>query len=61
MITITFGSWMIPTAIMVIGLVWAVFIVDAGTGYGAGVANIIALVPVLFVSCIAWMIWGFCR
>lgn len=58
MITITFGSWMIPTAITLAGLFWAVFIVDDGTGYLSGIGNIIALVPVLAVSCVAWIVWG---
>jgi hypothetical protein len=58
MITITFGAWMIPTAITAIGLIWAMFIVDDGGGYFSGISNIFALVPVLFVSCIAWILWG---
>jgi hypothetical protein len=58
MITISFYSWMIPTAITLIGLFWAFFIVDDGGGMLSGISNIMALVPVLFISMIAWIIWG---
>lgn len=61
MITITFGSWVIPTAITLIGLFWAFFIVDDGPGYMSGLSNIFALIPVLAVSCISWIIWGICK
>lgn len=58
MITITFGSWMIPTAITAIGLIWAIFFIHDGPGYFSGLSNILALIPALFVSCIAWILWG---
>lgn len=58
MITITFATWMIPAAITVIGLIWAIFFIDDGPGYFSGLSNILALIPVLFVSCIAWIVWG---
>jgi hypothetical protein len=61
MITITVGSWIIPTAITLIGLIWALFVVDDGPGYGSGIGNIFALVPALLVSCVAWIIWGICK
>jgi hypothetical protein len=58
MITLHIYSWMIPTAITLIGLFWAFFIVDDGGGMLSGISNIMALVPVLFISMIAWIIWG---
>jgi hypothetical protein len=56
--TITYAWWWIPTIIMVVGLVWALFVVDDGGGWFSGLSNIFALIPVLFVSCIAWIIAG---
>jgi hypothetical protein len=58
MITITFGTWVIPTLITVVGLVWALFIVDDSGSYIGGIGNLLALVPVLVISCISWIIWG---
>lgn len=58
MITITFASWMIPAAITIIGLVWALFIYEDTPGYFCGLTNMFLLIPVLFVSMIAWMLWG---
>jgi hypothetical protein len=49
---------MIPTAITLIGLFWAFFIVDDGGGMLSGISNIMALVPVLFVSMVSWIVWG---
>lgn len=60
-ITITLGLWMIPTAITVGSIVWALFWVDGGEGHLSGISNIFALVPALFASCIAWMLWGFLK
>lgn len=59
MITITFAGWMIPLAITIIGLIWAFFIVDGGGGMLSGLANILALIPVLFFSSVAWMLYAF--
>lgn len=56
--TITLYTWMIPTIITVGGLIWALFIVKDPPGYMSGIGNIFMLVPVLFVSCIAWILWG---
>jgi hypothetical protein len=58
MITITFGSWLIPTAITLLTLLWAVFVVGDGEGYLSGLPNVIALIPALSASTIAWIIWG---
>jgi hypothetical protein len=58
MITITFDVWLIPAAITAIGLIWALFIVDDSGGMFSGISNILALVPVLAVSCIAWMVYA---
>lgn len=56
--TLAFAWWWVPAAITVIGLVWAIFIVDPGHGWFAGTSNIMALVPVLFVAAVAWAIAG---
>lgn len=56
--TLTFAWWWIPTALTLAGLVWAIFIVDGGSGWFAGLSNIMALIPVLFVSAVAWAIAG---
>lgn len=56
--TLTFAWWWIPAAITLVGLVWAIFVVDRGDGMFAGLNNMLALVPVLLVSAIAWAIAG---
>lgn len=48
--------WAIPTLITVVGLLWALFWVDDGPGMFSGLGNIFALVPVFFISTIAWII-----
>lgn len=56
--TIIFAWWWIPTIITVAGLIWALFIVDDGGGMLSGIGNLFALIPVMFVSCLAWAIAG---
>jgi len=56
--TLTIAAWWIPTAITVIGLIWALFIVDDGGGMFSGIGNMLALIPVSIVSAIAWIIWA---
>lgn len=56
--TITIAAWWIPTAITLIGVIWALFIVDDGGGMFSGIGNLLALVPVSVVSAIAWIIWA---
>jgi len=56
MIELTISWWMIPTLITVVGVGWAVFIYDDGGGMFSGIGNLLMLVPVLVVSCIAWII-----
>lgn len=57
--TITLTWWMIPTIITVIGVWWALFWVERhDRSIFSGLGKILALVPVLFVSCIAWIIAG---
>lgn len=59
-ITITFGAWLIPTAITVITIAWATFYDDGG-GYLGGLGNFLMLVPALFISMIAWIIYAACK
>lgn len=56
--TITIAAWWIPTAITLIGVIWALFIFDDGGGMFSGIGNLLALVPVSVVSAIAWIIWA---
>lgn len=60
MITISFGSWLIPTIITVIAYVYAIWIYDDGSshGYLSGIGNLFMLIPASFISMLAWMIWG---
>lgn len=56
--TITIAAYWIPVSITVIGLIWALFIVDGGGGMFSGMANMFALVPVSVLSAIAWIVWA---
>lgn len=56
--TITYAWWWIPAIITLAGIIWAIFIVDDGGGFMSGIGNLLAMVPVLVVSCIAWAIAG---
>lgn len=58
MITITLGIWIIPLIITILSICWALFYVDGGEGMLSGLANLLALIPALFISLIAWIIWG---
>jgi len=58
---LTFAWWWIPLMITVAGVFWAIFIVDDGGGVFSGLGNLLALVPVLVVSCVAWIIAGFLK
>jgi hypothetical protein len=55
---ITFGIWVIPTLITIGAIIWATFIVDSGSGYGAGLPNVFALVPALAVSLVSWIVYA---
>ena len=55
-ITIHITLWMIPTAITIIGLIWAIYIYDDGGGYFSGMGNVFMLIPVLAISLIAWIV-----
>ena len=59
--TFTLAWWVIPTVISVVGLIWALWIVDDGGGMFSGLSNLFALVPVLAVSAIAWAIAAFLK
>lgn len=55
--TISYAWWWIPAIISIAGIIWALSIDDGG-GYLGGLGNIMAMIPVLVVSCIAWIIAG---
>ncbi len=59
--TFTLAWWVIPTVITVVGLIWALWIVDDGGGLFSGLGNLFALVPVLALSAIAWAIAAFLK
>ena len=54
--TITLSWWMIPTIITVGGIVLALFIHRDEPGFFHGLGNMMLLVPVLFISMIAWIV-----
>jgi len=56
--TITFSLWWIPTGITIISCGYCIFIHDDGAGYGAGLGNMILLIPALFISMLSWIFWG---
>lgn len=60
MISLVIAWWVIPAAITVIGLIWAVFVVK-GDGFMGGLDNVFALAFVAFVSAIVWAIAGFLK
>ena len=57
--TVTFAWWWIPLAVTVASLVYPLFIHKDGSGYMAGLGNVLLLVPALFISALAWAIAGF--
>lgn len=59
--TIVLAWWCIPAAITIIGLIWALFIVDDSGGWMGGIGKLFALIPVLAVSAIAWAIAAFLK
>jgi hypothetical protein len=54
----SFPLWVIPLVITIISLFWAIYCVDDGGGFFSGLGNILALVPALFISMIAWIIYA---
>lgn len=56
--TISFPIWIIPLTITILSVAWAIFWVDGGNGYFSGLGNLLALIPALFVSMIAWIIYA---
>lgn len=61
MLTITFAVWWLPVIISVVSIGWALFWVDGGGGMFSGLANIVALVPALVLTALAWFIYGVTR
>lgn len=59
-LSLVIAWWVIPAAITVIGLIWALFIVK-GDGFMGGLDNFFALAAVAFVSAIVWAIAGFLK
>ena len=57
----TLSWWLIPAWITVLGLIWALWIVDDGGGMLSGISNIFALVPVLAISAISWAVAAFLK
>jgi hypothetical protein len=55
---ITTPLWIIPTIITAISCGYALFVYDDEGGLMSGIGNIILLVPALFMSMIAWILWG---
>lgn len=58
MITLAIAAWWIPLAITVIAICWALFVVEGGNGMFSGLANLIALVPALAISLVAWIAYA---
>lgn len=57
-VTLIIAWWWLPLAVTVVAVCWAVFVVDGGGGYLSGIGNIVALVPALAISAVAWAIAG---
>jgi hypothetical protein len=55
--TLTFAWWWFPAAFTLLGLIWA-FSIDDGGGIFGGLGNLLALVPVLGLSCVVWFVAG---
>lgn len=60
-LTLTFASWWIPAAITVVALCVAIFWPTERGGYMPAPLPIFLLVPALFVSAVAWAVWGFLK
>jgi hypothetical protein len=58
MITLSFAAWWIPLGITILALFVALYVVDGGNGMFSGLANVIALVPALAISCLAWIVYA---
>lgn len=58
--TILLAWWVIPAAITVIGLIWALFIVK-GEGFMGELSNLFAVGAVAIVSALAWAIAWFLK
>lgn len=50
--------WLIPTAITVLSIGWALLVHKDTRGYGQGIGNLLLLVPALGVSLVAWIIYA---
>ena len=58
-ISITLGAWMIPTAITVCSIVYALCIYDDGSsGMFSGLGNIFMLIPAMFISMVSWIVYA---
>ena len=56
--TIIIGWWAIPTVVTLLGLFWALVIIDDdGGGFLNGISNLLALVPVSIISAIFWVVF----
>jgi hypothetical protein len=55
--TLTYAWWWGPTAFTLLGFIWA-FSIDDGGGIFGGLGNLLALIPVLFLSLAVWIVAG---
>lgn len=59
MISLSISWWMIPSIVSIVGVWWALFWVGRNdTSLFSGLGSLLALVPVLLVSCVSWIIAG---
>ena len=56
--SIEISAYWIPIFFTVAPIFWAIFLVDSGHGIGAGISNVLALVPALFISMLSWIIYA---
>ena len=56
--SIEISAYWIPIFFTVAPIFCAIFLVDSGHGIGAGISNVLALVPALFISMLSWIIYA---
>lgn len=58
MITITFATWMIPAGITLLAFICIILAGLKDEGIFGGLVILMVAVPALFISMLAWMVWG---